>query len=211
MDVSKAISNFLRVKYSVGASHARELAAAFLGYKSHSAYLQETGKASWSLRDVNVLIPDLDRLEARLQTITGLPPLPSGRIIAKQIGKDLKEQSLFRGDVLIAKDIPEFRRLMESEYLRESISLEDELSGEIALTNAWFHWEHYQEVEVKTYGKGIIVEASGFFEGKNDDEADKPNHGDVIDFDVTVKFELAAWRAGFRKEVSVQGEVRPPY
>lgn len=210
MDISKAIANFLREKYSVRASHARELAAAFLGYKSHAAYLSDRDEANYTLDGISDLIPDIIGLEDRILKIGNLPVLPASRDLAQAIGADLQDQNIFRGSVLIAKDLEEFKSDMWT-YLMENVTLEDELSGEMALTNANGFMEHYSEVKASADVNAVVVEATGTFTGENDDERDKPNHGEVIDFSVKVRFELKAWRAGFDKKVEVYGKLRSPY
>lgn len=210
MDISKAISNFLREKYSLGASHAREVTAAFLGYKSHSAYLADNDESNYTLDGISDLIPDIDGLEKRIEKIANLPTLPASRELAQAIGDDLKAQNAFRGTVLVARDLEEFESLMWT-YLKENVTLEDELSGEMAMTNANGFMEYYNEVKVSSDISEIFVEASGTFTGENDDDRDKPNHGEVIDFSLKLRFELRAWRAGFSKKVEVTGKVRSPY
>lgn len=211
MDVSKTIAEFLRQQYSVGASHARELAASFLGYNSHAAYIAANG-SQWSLNEVEVLIPDLHRLGKRLRGIAQLPAgLPTGRLLATAICADLKTQGHFRGQVLIAENVAEFQDLMDSGYLMNNISLEEELADVMADTNATFDQEYYDDVSVDIDSDTIVVEASGTFHGENDDEADKPNHGDKIDFEIVLKFKLKAWRAGFTKKITASGDVRSPY
>lgn len=210
MDISKSISEFLREKYSVRASHGRELAAAFLGYKSHAAYLSDADSRNYRLDAIEALIPDVAGLETRLRKIADLPAMPSGKELAEAIGEDLKATKTFRGDVLVAKDLAEFESLMWS-YLPEYVSLEDELSHVMALTNANGFMEYYDTVNASIEGNALVVEASGTFTGKNDDERDKPNHGEVIDFNVSLRFELKAWRSGCVRNIAADGEVRSPY
>ncbi|MDQ5937896.1 MAG: hypothetical protein QG574_5255 [Cyanobacteriota bacterium erpe_2018_sw_21hr_WHONDRS-SW48-000092_B_bin.40] len=211
MDISKTISDFLRLQYFVGASHARELAAAFLGYKSHASYLAATSAAKLSSDQIDVLIPDLACLGNRLQTITSLPPLPNERQLAKEIGDDLKSQKLFSGSVLIAKDQAELKELMHGGYLHDNVSLEDELSGVIAVSNSWFGYESYNQVKVATEKAAIVIHASGVFNGEHDDESERPNHGDIIDFDVTLRLQLTAWGIGFRQTIFANGNLRSHY
>lgn len=211
LDTSKQISEFLRQQYSVRASHARELAAAFLGFKSHAAYLALSAGQKWSLDSIDVLIPDLECLEQRLLTISNLPPLPNYRQLPQDIGDDLRLQKVFSGPVLIAKNLTELESVLDSSYLQENITLEDELSGEIAISNSWFGYEYYDTVKFEAGRSGVKVHATGVFDGEHDDESDRPNHGDKIDFEVDLELKLMAWGVGFRQTIAVSGELRSPY
>jgi len=214
MDTSKLISEFFRHQYAVRASHARELAAAFLGYKSHAAYLALTTGQQWSLDRINLLIPDLDTLESRLKSIGGLPAgLPGSRQLAEEVCDDLRKQGVFRGSVILAKDLDELKRAMSDGYLQENISLEDRLTNEIAISNSWFFYEEYDNIEARTTSTGVTVTASGVFYGEHDDDdfRDRPNHGDKIDFNVELDIQLTAWNVGFWQKIDVDGKLRSNY
>lgn len=81
MDASKALSDFLRKNYQLGASHAREVAAAILGFKSHAAYLNAVRTESWQLPDVQTFAPDVSLVRARLRSLSGLPELPDAELL----------------------------------------------------------------------------------------------------------------------------------
>ncbi|MBX3073806.1 hypothetical protein KF913_07765 [Candidatus Obscuribacterales bacterium] len=81
MDASKALSDFLRKNYQLGASHAREVAAAILGFKSHAAYLNAVRTESWQLPDLQTFAPDVSLVRARLRSLSGLPELPDAELL----------------------------------------------------------------------------------------------------------------------------------
>lgn len=81
MDASKALSDFLRKNYQLGASHAREIAAAILGFKSHAAYLNAVRTESWQLPDVQTFAPDISLVRNRLRSLSGLPELPDAELV----------------------------------------------------------------------------------------------------------------------------------
>mgnify|MGYP003434574766 FL=1 len=67
-NISKAISEFLRDKYNVKASHGREIAAAFLGHKSHASYLAAKEVANQlSAEDQYALV------NSRVKRLRGIP------------------------------------------------------------------------------------------------------------------------------------------
>lgn len=80
-DVSKFLSDSLRKAFPpLKASHARELVAAFFGYKTHAALLVSSRRAEFSK------FQNTDLLQKRLATIQGLPEnLPGAEDLAKHI------------------------------------------------------------------------------------------------------------------------------
>ncbi len=77
IDISKACSDFLRSEVAANggeklkASHARELVAAFFGYKSHAALLAEKVYPLEDLGKADVLVPDIGLIERRRNALAG--------------------------------------------------------------------------------------------------------------------------------------------
>jgi hypothetical protein len=205
-DVSKLCADFLRHSYSfIKASHARELVAAFFGYKSHAAQLSEERYRLENIEEAEILIPAVLRLEERRHRLDGLPDeLPTSRVIAEQLVEFLKKQRLFQGDVWLVDDIGNY---MMEEYLVENIALDSELSSEIAATNAVFDEIEYESAEVTEAADEILICVRGLFSGQTIKE--RPYAGDEIDFTVKVELSRVAGKTAFlQPEIEAYGAVR---
>ncbi|HZR37952.1 MAG TPA: hypothetical protein VFA75_21450 [Nevskia sp.] len=210
-DVSKSCSDFLRshVASSIGvklkASHAHELVAAYFGYKSRAALLDEKNYPLSHLDEVVVLVPDVRLIEQRRGCLDGLTPLlPSSLQIASLVGDFLKQQGHFSGKVWLYESLESY--VME-ELLREEDSLiQDELSGVMAETNAYFDEAYYESAEVTDEAELVRLEITGQYNGDSDPE--RPFCGDKIDMIVTVELYRVAGRVGFSEpNISVSGGV----
>ncbi len=205
-DVSKLCADFLRASYkSIGASHAREMVAAFFGYKSHAALLSETLYVLENLEDSYILIPAIGLMEQRRLRLTDLPAdLPASKQIAQELADFLKEQELFTGDVWLVEDLGDY--LIE-EYLLENFALDDAVASEIASTNAIFDDIYYDSAELTESAHDVTAVVKGLYSG--DLEDDKPFCGNEIDVVVTVKFERVAAKIAFLEpEIEAGGSVR---
>src|SRR5581483_726450 len=105
-DLSKICADFIRSHVltqsgaKLKASHARELVAAFFGYKSHAALLAEKDFPLSALSDADVMVPAVALIESRRADLEGLPAdVPESGELAKTIADLLVMQSHFARQV----------------------------------------------------------------------------------------------------------------
>lgn len=73
----------------------------------------------------------------------------------------------------------------------------DDLSGQMAETNALFDETYYEEAEIDEGEEGILISVTGQCNGTSDQ--DKPFSGDQIDMNVTIEMSRVAGRVAFSK------------
>ncbi|MBI5173522.1 MAG: hypothetical protein HY986_11600 [Candidatus Melainabacteria bacterium] len=204
-NISKLCADFLRVCYpSVKATHAHELVAAFFGYKSHASELAEQAYKLERLRDAELLIPAISRMEQRRARLEGLPDLPPSRVIAERLVEFLRQEKLFDGQVWLVDDLG--KHFIE-EYLPDNFALDVALGTEIAGTNAIFDDICYECAEVQDRPDDLTVMVKGLYSGQTID--DKPYCGDQIDFTVIIELARVAGRTAFwQPDISAHGTVR---
>ena len=210
-DISKRCADFLRRWHrdthgeKLKASHARELAAALFGYKSHAAQNAEVEYPLSRLEDAAVLVPDIPLMDARRRQLNGLPgSLPPSHEIATALCRFLEDESLYGGEIWIYDSLENYVR---EEFLYEKDhQILDELSGVMAETNAQFEEAIYEEASVSENDEEVTVDISGTYHGSND--PDKPFCGDKITMSIVLTLPRIAGRRGFgHAELSVTGAV----
>ena len=209
--VSKSCSDYLRERFAgLKTSHARELVAAFFGYKSHAALLSDKAHPIEELSDAQILIPDEVMIYERKECLKGLPDsLPSGMDLAYEIADFLQAEQLFEGEVWHCDDIGEY---MIEEYLPQHLSpqLDDELADVIESVNAFFEEIEYDEVDVDEKPNNIYITVKGTYSGVSLDDDDF--NGDTIDFEVFIKLPRWAGKVAFSEpEIEVEGTVNRDY
>lgn len=199
MTIIKDCADFLRTTYStngskLGAGHAHELTAAYFGYNSGAALRADNTYPVENLGDAALLIPDVQRLGTRMGEIDGLPAtLPSPYEVASTLTAFLVAQHHFAGEVWKTDNLAQY---MEEEFIQEqSSSIENDLSGEIASTNAYFDELIVDEVEITNTDDAVLIKVSGDFNG--DQDPDKPFSGDKIVFTTDITLQRVAGRVGF--------------
>lgn len=212
MSISKLCADYLRVSHlaqtgqRLGASHARELVAAFFGYKSHAALLAEPKFALSAIEDASVMVPDVPRIEKRLRRLNGLPSnVLSAMDMARLLSDYLVSEDWFGGHVWLYESLGNY---IVEEYLRENDSyISDELSGEMASTNAYFEdFPDYDTPEVIENEEDVQIVSSGTLSGSQD--LDRPYSGHEIGFSVTVTLYRVAGRTCFElPDIEVGGAV----
>lgn len=199
-DLSKLCADYLRSSYTsqtsgkLKASHARELVAAFFGYKSHAALIAEEAYPLDQLEEAVILVPDLPLIEGRRSRLKGLPDdVPMTRALAEMLSAYLQDEGHFGGEVWIYDSLESY----VTEVLIPDCDgmLSDELSGVMAETNACFFMPYFDSAEIEDSGDELVVVASGKYEGEQLD--DKPFCGDAIDVTVYVTFPRIAGKRGF--------------
>ncbi|MEM7224454.1 MAG: hypothetical protein AAF495_15860 [Pseudomonadota bacterium] len=210
-DFSKLCADFLRESHRMAsgeklkASHARELVAAFFGYKSHAALLAESRYPVSRLEETNILVPNVPLMDGRRRRLTGLPAsVRSSYELASNLCTFLQDEDHFTGQVWLYESLENYILevfLPEHDYL-----VSDELSGVMAETNAYFDESLYESASVSEGDDDVVIEVEGVYNGTND--PDKPFSGNKIDVSVTVTLYRMAGRTGFLDfEVSAGGAV----
>ena len=211
-DPSKLCADFLRQKHAslspekLKASHARELVAAFFGYKSHAALMAEKAYPLQRLEDAYIFIPDLPLLEDRRVKLNNLPAnLISSMNIAKLLADFLSGEGLCGGNVWLYDSLESY---ITDVFLPDSQTLiDDELSGVMAETNAgFFDTPYYDDVKIHDGDDELIITASAQYKGEPLD--DKPFCGDTIDMGVQITLPRIAGKRGFYDfELEVGGSI----
>lgn len=212
LDISKLCTDFLRVKTQsetnekLKATHARELTAAFFGYNSHAALLAENEFPLHLIETADVFIPDVTRMDERRQRLEGLPSnLPSSQLLAEQLADYLKQASLYTGSVWWPHDTME-TYIIEDFLPNNDYVVWDDLSGEMAETNALFDETYYEEAEIYEEDGHLTITVTGQCNGTSDQ--DKPFSGDQIDMTVTIEMSRIAGRNSYSKpSIKASGNV----
>jgi hypothetical protein len=211
MAIQKQCADHLRVHHTaatggrLSSGHAHELVAAFFGYPTAAALQAEPTYLLDYLPHASVLIPDLARLEARRLGIAGLPAdLADADDIATVLEEFLTIAGHFSGDVWHTWDLQEY---INTDFMQpNALMIEDALSGEIGITNAYFDELYVEEVEISRSHDGLTAVASGSLNGESD--PDRAFHGDKIAFETHIALDLVAGRTGFAKpQVKTDGAV----
>ncbi len=201
-DISKLCADFLRETYTsqtgnkLKASHARELIAAFFGYKSHAALIARQKYPLDSLEDAGILIPDIPLLDKRKSCLNGLPEdlFPSMEL-ASSLCDFLTDEGLFGGDAWLYESLENY--VMEVLLIDSDSLICDELSGVMAETNAAFEdFPYYEDPKVVDTGDSLEITVSGNHKGRTLD--DKPFCGDTIKFAAKVILYRVAGKRGFQ-------------
>lgn len=208
-DVSKFCSDHLRECYTgLKASHARELVAAFFGYKSHAALLADKRNSLDFLEVAAVIVPDWTLLDDRRRCLKQLPEeLPHSEILVDDLVRFTQYYELFTGEVWACFDIGEY---VIEEYLPAHLSpeLDLELEDLIEPLNAYFEEISYDTHDVTENEYGITVTVSGTYSGYwIDDDADLEEP--IIDLEITVHLPRCAGHISFQEpEIFVTGTLR---
>lgn len=211
-DLSKLCADYLRTSYAsqtgskLKASHARELVAAYFGYKSHAALTAEKSYPIDNLEDAGILIPDLPLLKERRAKLKELPDdLPETKALATSISSFLSEERYLGGDVWLYDTLESY--VMEVLLIDNDNTVSNALSGVMAETNAEFSdFPYYEDSKVTDTGETLEILVSGSLQGAPLD--DKPFCGDTIDMSVRVILYRIAGKRGFQDfEIEAGGEI----
>ena len=186
------------------ASHARELAAAYFGYKSHASLLADGRYPIDCLPDASILIPDVPLLSTRVTELKGLPgDLPTPIELAKTCSEAISGDC-FGGEIWLYDSLENY--LMEVLLIRDDGRIQDCLSGVMAETNAYFDDAYYDHAETSDDGDIVAVSISGVYSGEN--HPDRLFCGDRIDMKIEIELYRCAGRRGFTDfDLSATGEI----
>ncbi|HGO5303870.1 TPA: hypothetical protein ACK21Z_004707 [Vibrio harveyi] len=201
IDLSKLCADFLRQNHAsqstekLKASHARELVAAFFGYKSHAALMAEKTYPIAQLEEAYIFIPDISLMNDRRPKLTGLPnDLNQSIDLAKLLSDMLSEEGLYGGDVWLYDTLETY---IVEVLLPDCQSLiDDQLSGAMVETNAgFFDAPYYDDVKIEDRGDELVAIAKAQYKGESLD--DKPFCGDTLNMVVKVTLPRMAGKRGF--------------
>lgn len=144
IDHSKLCADLLRQNHAsksaekLKASHARELIAAFFGYKSHASLMADNAYPIAKIDEAYIFTPDLRLMEERRSKLKGLPSdLASSMEIATLVSNKLTSEALCGGDIWLYST---FEGYIAEVLLPDNVSeIDDQLSGVMAETNAGFY------------------------------------------------------------------------
>lgn len=195
----KECADSLRANYNsrtgkrLGASHSHELAAAFFGFSTAAALRAEQKCPIAALAEADFLIPDLQMMDARIKKIKGLPDdLPSVDDLATCVTDYLIEAGYFSGTVWQERDLSD---LVNGYVQNDPTMIENDLSGEMATTNAYFEELYIDEYLFERTADGRVVTLNGSLNGTTHE--DQVFHGDKIAFTTVMTFDPVAGRVGF--------------
>lgn len=208
----KPAADFLRQHFQqkgqkLRATHAHELVAAFFGYKSRAALDSDPTLTLANMNATQLWVPDTKLIEQRYSELEGLPgKMPSGEELAKILSKFFKEHTGLSGRFWITDSLGEY---VAYSYLYDEVPTEfgNQLSGEMALTNAYFDLIDVDNYDVFPGTNSVLVKITGTFSGDHD--PDLVYHGDTIEFEADVELERNAGKCGFSEpELVISGVLR---
>jgi hypothetical protein len=211
-DISKLCADFLRtfvfdeLRITLKATHARELIAAFFGYKSHAALLAERTYPLGRLGDAALLVPDVALMEARRKRLHGLSRgMPDMAGTAATVADFLQQQGHFTGNVCL--DDPLDVYVIDILLPDADAQVIDALAGVLATTNATGYQPYYETAEASERDDGITFTVSGTCYGDQND--DRMFYGDTIDMTLEVELPRIAGHVAYGDpRIAAEGNVR---
>lgn len=211
-ELSKLCADFLRQHYAsvsfdkLKASHARELVAAFFGYKSHAALIADSDYPLEHFEEAHIFIPNVPLMNQRRMKLNCLPSdLMQSFELAKLLSDMLTREGLCAGDIWLSDNLETYI----AEVLLPDCQplIDDQLSGAMAETNAgFFDSPYYDDVQILDRGDALVAIAKTQYKGEALD--DKPFCGDTLDMVVQVIFPRVAGKRGFYEfELEAGGNV----
>jgi hypothetical protein len=198
--IKKACADLLRSTYSnlpggkLRSSHAHEIVAAYFGYNTAAALRAEDKYPLTALSEAEILIPDLQTLDKRVPQLNALPAgFPGVNELADTLTRFIREQDYFSGDVWMTRELDEY---MNVSFIQDDPAMiEDDLSGQISTTNAYFDELYVEEVDLSFDIDTLVANISGSLNGEND--PDQMYYGDSIHFKTVMTFQRVAARVAF--------------
>jgi hypothetical protein len=211
-NISKICADFLRTTTlsktteKLKATHAHELVAALFGYRTHAALLADQEYPLDQLEQADIFAPDVSLMNKRREDLGGLPTnLPDSKSLAQEIIDFLTKGGHFSGSIWWISDTLE-NYIIEEFLPDHDFDVMEDLSGQMAETNAYFDETHYEEAETTEDDGELIISVTGQCNGSSDPE--KPYSGDQIDMTVTVSIQRVAGRNAYAKpSIRANGEV----
>ena len=209
--IEKVCADLLRSTYSnlpggkLRSGHAHEIVAAYFGYNAAAALQAEHKYPLTALNEAEILIPDLHTMDKRVLQLNALPAgFPSVNELAATLTCFLRGQKYFSGDVWMTRELEEY---INVSFIQDDLAMiEDDLSGEIATTNAYFDELYVEEVDLCFDVDTLVANVSGSLNGEND--PDRVYYGDSINFKTDMTFQRVAARVAFlRPELETSGAI----
>lgn len=182
-------------------SHAHELVAAYFGYGTAAALQTEIEFPLSEIEQASILIPDVARMDQRRKKLKKLPlELPSSAELARHVSAYLVQAKYFNGEIWDGMHLSDD---INGYVQSHSTLIEDDLSGEIASTNAYFDELYIDEYEIQIDEDGFSANLTGSLNGQQDE--DRPFHGTTIDFVSTMTMDRCAARNAYHAPVFETG------
>ncbi|MCW5704524.1 MAG: hypothetical protein KIT82_18300 [Bradyrhizobium sp.] len=203
-------ARFLRATYNnlpggrLGAGHAHELVAAYFGYSDGSALRAESKYPLTASDEADILIPDIPRMAARMHQLALPAGMPAAGDVAAALTGFLTSGNHFTGRVWLTDNLEEY--IGETFIQENAMIVMDELSGEMASTNAYFDELYPEEVSLDHGSDELIATVTGSLNGEND--PDRPFSGTSISFESVITFPRVAGRVFYASpEIATGGAV----
>jgi len=211
MTIYKDCADHLRASYRhqtgghLLSGHAHELVAAFFGYGSAAALRADLVYPVSQLEQADILIPDLALMDARRLQLTA--DLPDSGALASDLCDLLRSLGHFSGEDWNSRDLPD----QINDYVqRDPMMIEEDLNGQISLTNAYFDELYLDEVVPEPNEDALMVTINGSLNGTSDQ--DRVFSGDKIIFSTLMTFNRVAGRVAFSSpELETSGYVDQSY
>ncbi|MGC6331762.1 hypothetical protein [Rhizorhabdus sp. FW153] len=200
MSIYKECADNLRSRYreltgeKLGSGYSHELVAAYFSYGNSAALRAEQAYPLSNLWQADVLIPNLLLMDERVQNLSNLPEnLPSVDDLADWLAEFLIGAGHFSGMVWHTRDLSDY---INTDYIqKDPMMIENDLSGEIASTNAYFDELYIYEVEIERCEGALVAHVVGDLNGETDQ--DRVFHGDKIKFTTLMTFDRVAGRNAY--------------
>ena len=212
--ISKICADFLRTSYShtgvanLRTSHARELIAAFFGYKSHAALIANVDHHVDNLPDANYLVPDISMMDQRRSRLRNLSEgLPRSPELADKLCSFLQDEGYFSGYVYLSDFLEDY--VVDEILVANGALVIDELCrvmGETSTSYFQDGGDYYESEMTSDNGTTVVITVKGIYDGTYDRKS--LFRGDRIDMLVTVSLRRNAGRRGFVEfKISADGSV----
>lgn len=201
INLSKLCTDNLQASYSSQTSnklqpfHSEELVAAFFGYESHAALVDEKNHPLNKLEEAHIFIPDIplmDQCRVRLKDLQ--QNLPSSKVLAEHLSDFLSKEGYFSGEIWLYDTLESY--IAEVFLPKHQSIIDEQLSGVMAETNASFSDQpYYEDLNTQDNDDELIITAKAKYQGEHLD--DKSFCGDTIDTTVQVELLRIAGKRGF--------------
>lgn len=214
IDLVKSCSDALRTfvaQESPGsklkASHAHELVAAILGFKSRAALRADTRFNINNLSSAEFFVPDVELVESRRQCLSGFPQTaPTSEDLCRHVVDHLAAAGISAAETHFSNSLGDF--IVEHLLIDRDPEVMDCLSGPMAMTNADFDtYPDYDTEPVVAIGPtSTEITVAGRLSGTPSPE--KVFSGDSILLKVEVRLDHKAGSRVFSTgDISASGEV----
>ncbi len=149
----------------IRSQHSYEITAAFFGYNSDAALLSDVTHNIDRIEEGRFLIPDVPKIVQVLNRLYAIPLNEMfGYRVASHIAEFCRQEEYFTGQIWVSDT--QNSAIIENIYDEFGGVIDDELSGEMATTNAYFTGLHLEEGIVTTHNGEMSFQLSGIYESE---------------------------------------------